>query len=469
MATHDGLLTDDCSDLRSSDIEGLNDPLKSLVGEWIRSANVSGDKDPILHLYEFAKRKVYLRDGFLPSGGSSRRASLDPGKDEVIREIAKGLRDSKSDFVSSFIREWIDLSDDPAGIIHDPNQPHNLFSSPSITSSRFGEELDRLTAWETEYLSFSNSELILRSLQIFSCWGFHDIHQDGSLALVNRERFSLFVRMVAKNYRSENPYHNFHHAHSVLAVTGNLLRSCVRDRFNELEEFSILAAALCHDVGHRGLNSDYYIKTRHSLAIQYNDISVLENMHCSLTFDLLRSNESLNFTHTWTEDQWTQFRRIFIQCVLATDMKVHFDLTANLQKLSSLSDLALVENKRTIYQAIVHAADLANPVMSTKSCYKWAYRVVEEMYEQGKLEERDGFTVAPFMKYPPTDTTEFAKLQVSFVEFIVAPLWRSMATLWPVLQDRVAQMDKNVTFWQSLRDGQKPECNNNNENVPSSD
>lgn len=468
METKDGPEPGDWSNLRTSEIEGLNAPMKSLVTEWIRSASASVDADPVLHLYEFSKKKMYLRDGFLPSGGSSRRASLDPGKDEVIREIAKGLRESKSDFVSSFIREWIDFSDDPGGIILDPSHSNNVNSSPSITSLRFGEELDRLTTWETEYLSFSNSELILRSLQIFSCWGFHDVHQDGSAALVNRERFCVFVRMVAKNYRSENPYHNFHHAHSVLAIAGNLLRSCVPDRFNELEEFSILAAALCHDVGHRGLNSDYYIKTRHPLAIQYNDVSVLENMHCSLTFDLLRSNENLNFTASWNEDQWIQFRRIFIQSVLATDMKVHFDLTANLQKLSALSDFSVVENKKTIYQAIVHAADLANPVMSTKSCYQWAYRVVEEMYQQGRLEERDGFTVAPFMRYPPSDTSEFAKLQVSFLEFIVAPLWRSMGTLWPVLQDRVAQMEKNMTFWYSLRDGKVPDSHNN-QNVPSSD
>lgn len=98
--------------------------------------------------------------------------------------------------------------------------------------------------------------------------------------------------------------------------------------FLPVEELAILMAALCHDVGHRGLNSDYYIKTRHPLAIQYNDISVLENMHCSLAFDLLRSSASTDFTCNFSDDQWTLFRRTFISSVLATDMKSHFELTS---------------------------------------------------------------------------------------------------------------------------------------------
>ena len=286
-------------------------------------------------------------------------------------------------------------------------------------------------------------------MQIFSQWGFFE----GEGYVVARDKFSTFTKSVAKNYKSENPYHNMHHAHSVLAATGNLLRTCGASTYSDLEEFAILTAAMCHDVGHRGLNSDYYIKTRHELAIQYNDISVLENMHCSLSFDLMRMAPN-DFSTSWTDDQWTVFRRTFIQCVLATDMKVHFELTTKVaSELSRGQDVSCSpEAKKLVSQAIVHAADLANPVLPTKACYQWAFRVVEEMYEQGRLEERDGYQVAPFMRHPPTNAVEFAKLQVSFVGFIVAPLWRSLAAVWPALDDRVTQMDKNLKFWESVRD-----------------
>jgi hypothetical protein len=436
-----------CSEESGLDESGdsLEGASRELLEAWL-SELPRGHADPLAHLFEFSKRRLMERDGFVPSFGSSRRASLDPAKDDVIREIARGLRKEKSDFVASFIKEWIDSSDDPHGMILETPQPSSIASSSAVNAV----ELDRLLAWEVDHLGLSGNELVSRSVQIFALWGFFE----GEGLVVARDKFGAFTRAVAKNYRSENPYHNMHHAHSVLAASGNLLRTCGGSRiFSDLEEFSILTAAMCHDVGHRGLNSDYYIKTRHELALQYNDISVLENMHCSLSFDLLRAPAN-DFTANWPEEQWTTFRRIFIQCVLATDMKMHFDLTAKVttELNKGPETLASAEGKRVLYQTLVHAADLSNPVMPTKACYQWAFRVVEEMYEQGRLEERDGYQVAPFMRHPPTNVVEFAKLQVSFVGFIVAPLWRSLAAIWPALDDRVAQMDKNLKFWESVRD-----------------
>ena len=430
-------------------VECLEAASKDLIREWIHSTAFCKETDVLGSLYEFSRRKLFARDGFVPSSSSSRRASLDPAKDEVIREVAKGLREKKSEFVSSFVKEWIATSDDPHGMILEHSSTQSLTFSSS-TPTQFDDAMDSLLSWENDYLSFTQAELVSRTIKIFHCWGFWDMRP-----LVDKSKFHGFVRLIAKNYRSENPYHNFHHAHSVLAIVGNLITKTCRGLFSELEEFSILTAALCHDIGHRGLNSDYYVKSRHPLAIQYNDISVLENMHCSLTFDLLRNNESVDFTKSWSDEQYLLFRRVFIQSVLATDMKVHFDLTAGIQKLAGLEDLTSGENKKIVYQSIVHAADIANPVMPTKSCYQWAFRVVEEMYEQGRLEEQDGFPVAPFMKHPPTETIEFSKLQTSFIEFIVAPLWKSMALVWPVLQDRVVQLEKNLQFWESLRDESK--------------
>jgi hypothetical protein len=449
MPSEEGL--DDEAGLRWEDLDSLDPAAKSVISEWVgcfRSSN-NNDLDAVTSMYEFSRLKLSQRDGLMVT--SSRRASLDPAKDEVIREIAKGLEKKKSDFVASFIKEWIDLSDDPNGILLPRKCSTTASSSPSVTRIHDEEELDQLVSWENDFLSMTEPELVKRSIKIYRLWGF-------CKSSVDIEKISSFVRLVSRNYRSENPYHNFHHAHSVMAITGNLLSKNCRGVFSNIEELGIITAAMCHDVGHRALNSDYYIKTRHALAIQYNDNSVLENMHCSLTFELLRSSDLVDFTKSWSDDEYNQFRRVVIQSIMATDMKVHFDLTTGLQKFVGRIDDG--DKKKLIYQSIVHAADLSNPVMPTKASFQWAFRVVEEMYEQGRLEEQDGFTVAPFMKYPPTETVEFAKLQVSFIEFIVAPLWRSMAVVWPSLQDRVIQMEKNLKFWESLRNKQKSEIRN---------
>jgi hypothetical protein len=439
----------------TQDILELDKDSRVMLRDWIRTRLHSDEKDELLSLYSYTRDRLFARDGFLPSDGPSRRASVDPARDEVIREIAKGLRANKSEMVFSFVKEWIQTSDDPSGMLSElggsaPSGTSNLLSSPTQLDE---VALDQLLSWDNDVLALSQKDLVSRSLSIFELWGFFGTQTASGRPIVDKTKFTGFLRVIAKNYRSENPYHNFHHAHSVLAVVGNILTKNCRGLFSDVEEFAILTAALCHDVGHRGLNSDYYVKTRHPLAMQYNDVSVLEHMHCSLTFDLLRESESRDFTKSWTDEQYMLFRRVVIQAILATDMKIHFELTANIQKLVGVDDMSSNENRKIVLQSIVHSADLANPVMGTKSCYEWAFRVVEEMYEQGRLEERDGFVVAPFMKHPPTETVEFAKLQMSFVEFIVAPLWRSMALVWPSLNDRVSQLESNMKFWKSLRDG----------------
>ena len=471
-----------------------NGSFDRLVSEWrVDYSKSSDDSDPLLHMYEFARRSLLRRDGFIPSFNCSRRASVDSGSlavPDVIRQVADNLK-KENESVTSFIKEWIDSSDDPHGMILESSpltsmSPISSSSNPRSSISGGTPKtyilLSTLIDWDNDFLAFTGSELVSRSIKIFDSWGFFDaslvllpeLTQDGGGSVApspqslpplvkHKDKFFSFIKSVAKNYRASNAYHNFHHAHSVLAIVGNMLRNCTPNWFTQLEEFSILTAAICHDVGHRGLNSDYYIKTKHELAIQYNDISVLENMHCSLSFDLLLRGSN-NFTSDWSEEQFSLFRKIFIQSVLSTDMKQHFELTSKLVEIASnsshngspcaiLPNLLNAEEKKTVFTSIVHAADLANPTMSTKACYDWAFRVVEEMYAQGKLEEKGGFAVAPFMKHPPTHVNEFAKLQISFVGYIVSPLWKAMAAIWPTaLNDKLEQIDKNNKFWEDMRD-----------------
>ena len=90
-------------------------------------------------------------------------------------------------------------------------------------------------------------------------------------------------------------------------------------------------AAILHDYEHQGLNNDFLIKTRHELAIIYNDASPNENHHVAGAYRILSSDRKSQFAaHMTTEDR-NIFRASVIELVLATDMKKHFGYVSRLQ------------------------------------------------------------------------------------------------------------------------------------------
>ena len=93
-----------------------------------------------------------------------------------------------------------------------------------------------------------------------------------------------------------------------------------------LDIFVLLISTLVHDVDHNGLNNSFHINSQSPLAVLYNDISVLENHHCSFANKLLARTENNVFANMEAEEQ-QHARTRMIECVLSTDMSTHFDVT----------------------------------------------------------------------------------------------------------------------------------------------
>ena len=120
---------------------------------------------------------------------------------------------------------------------------------------------------------------------------------------LDSEKFLPLVKKLQSSYQ-DLTYHNKTHAADLsqtfyyFLTTGNLRQKCELD---DLEVFSYLMAASCHDLDHPGFNNIYMIEKRDMIAVRYNDVSVLENHHVASSFAIL-SEPQYNVTKSFPKD-----------------------------------------------------------------------------------------------------------------------------------------------------------------------
>lgn len=131
--------------------------------------------------------------------------------------------------------------------------------------------------------------------------------------------------------------------YALLNVTG------VHAKLGYVEKLALMMAAIGHDLDHPGFNNAYQVNACTELATTYNDISPLENHHSgrrsnlllsvyrhhahdihniAVLFTILRSLEPKLLTNLSTQD-YKDFRRVIITCILATDMAKHGEIMAS--------------------------------------------------------------------------------------------------------------------------------------------
>lgn len=123
-------------------------------------------------------------------------------------------------------------------------------------------------------------------------------------------------------------------------------------RLGELEVLVLLVSCICHDLDHPGYNNIYQINARTELALRwvlgvltfpdvfftislshrYNDISPLENHHCSIAFRLLE-NPACNIFANFSPESFREIREGIIRCILATDMARHNEILSQFQEI----------------------------------------------------------------------------------------------------------------------------------------
>eukprot|EP00747_Dinoflagellata_sp_TGD_P039295 gnl/TRDRNA2_/TRDRNA2_140180_c6_seq2.p1 gnl/TRDRNA2_/TRDRNA2_140180_c6~~gnl/TRDRNA2_/TRDRNA2_140180_c6_seq2.p1 ORF type:complete len:479 (+),score=77.70 gnl/TRDRNA2_/TRDRNA2_140180_c6_seq2:211-1647(+) len=236
---------------------------------------------------------------------------------------------------------------------------------------------------------------------------------------------------------------------------------CVRDIF------AMLCAAVCHDVAHPGFNNPFLVQTSHELALRYNDISPLENMHCSTMFEILNSSSDVNIFKTLTREQYKEVRRVCIETILHTDAAQHFSMIKELQMLAvnnsedfdqpnepdfpSRAEREVLRqegNRILILNTLLHSADISNTCKPWNLCEIWANRVMDEFFLQGDMEKKLSI---PVQALNDRDKVIMANSQVAFIQFFVAPFNTVQVQILPPLWQMSVCLESNLQRWHSRR------------------
>ena len=236
---------------------------------------------------------------------------------------------------------------------------------------------------------------------------------------IDDSKLVSFLTAIAHKYRTGNYYHNFYHAFFVCHRVYKLLTSSEIYPLTHREMLCLLIAAVCHDVDHPGTDNDFEIQTYSELTLTYNDVSVLENHHAATCFKTAKSGEDCNVFSFLGKDEFKMVRTTIIDCILATDMKGHFSLIASIEQTNGL---ALEHNETMAMNLILHAADVGSMLTPLEDSMEWTNRVIAEFQVQATRCREEGINVPAHMK-DLEGMQKQARLQIDFVDYIVAPLW----------------------------------------------
>ena len=277
---------------------------------------------------------------------------------------------------------------------------------------------------------------------IFIYYSFYKLFSIQSLQAKN------FLKKVESKYNL-NPYHNSCHAADVMNSFLYLSKSII-PQIPSIELFSCILACLGHDIGHPGTNNRFMVQTKHELALHYNDMSVLENMHARDLFSTM-NDSSCNITQG-VGDYWLM-RKIIIELILSTDMAKHFDFLTSGKSNKLIQDKLLNFNDRLdIYKLTIKSADISHTGKIFDIHKQWCKLLIEEFFSQGDKEKELGL---PVSMYCDRQTTDVHKSQSGFLINIALPLFMRLQhdmQSEEIETNCVQQLRKNILYWQKRKD-----------------
>jgi len=236
------------------------------------------------------------------------------------------------------------------------------------------------------------------------------------------EQLRLYVSSIAAMHRG-NHFHNFEHAsHVMMSVSKLLSRIVAPDEVlqgsstdagldahlhdhtygitsDPLTQFSVVLAALIHDVDHSGVSNFQLIKEKAKIATAFKNKSVAEQNSIVIAWDRLMESRftALRSCIYSNPEELKRFRQLIVNTVLATDIfdkelqtirrKRWDDAFANIMRTKDEEDD--INRKATIViEHLIQASDVAHTMQHWHIYQKWNERLFAEMavaFQSGRM------------------------------------------------------------------------------------
>lgn len=239
------------------------------------------------------------------------------------------------------------------------------------------------------------------------------------------EQLRLYVSSIAAMHR-DNAFHNFEHAsHVMMSVSKLLSRIVAPDEVlkgddeeqnvalslhdhtygitsDPLTQFSVVLAALIHDVDHAGVSNFQLIKEGAKIATVFKQKSVAEQNSIVLAWDrLMESRFTALRAHIYGDpDELKRFRQLMVNTVLATDIfdkelqalrKNRWDTAFRhiSQQVDSTPEDDINRKATIVIEHLIQASDVAHTMQHWHIYQKWNERLFAEMtyaFQTGRME-----------------------------------------------------------------------------------
>lgn len=274
-----------------------------------------------------------------------------------------------------------------------------------------------------------------------------------------------FLSEIYNGYRKDVPYHNDLHGADLNQVLFSWIFNSniiTKIELKEIDLFCLFTSASIHDYKHPGTNNLFHINLSTDVAVNFNDISVLENYHLSESFKTMMKPEN-NFFEFASGEEYRFARKRIIDCILSTDMALHSKTILNIKTKTDLLKIrkgenveniiqdrsnpkSVIDNQQEVLNLLIHTGDLSHNTKSSDISYKWTLLLYEEFFNQGDKERSLG---KPISFLCDRYTTIICSSQVGFLKFIIQPSFEVLNNIIPEVESYfVENIKHNILFWE---------------------